>query len=155
MWRILSSSFVGSVSLLRTKWYFAQKMHSLKSNKITVSVYWKQKEKSLILWAPTRLGLSCKRNCVYIPKCKLLVRYLTQFCDFSLCVSVLFVVSTQTIECLQIIGYNRPTLCTDYHSFIYYSGSYMFQHLCAIFRERPLSLWVNFNPLAPELFLKF
>jgi hypothetical protein len=22
-------------------------------------------------------------------------------------------------------GYNRPTLCTDYHSFIYYSGSYI------------------------------
>jgi hypothetical protein len=37
-------------------------------------------------------------------------------------------------------GYNRPTLCTDYHSFIYYSGSYMFRHLCAIFREHPLSL---------------
>jgi hypothetical protein len=24
-------------------------------------------------------------------------------------------------------GYNRPTLCTGYHSFIYYSGSYMFR----------------------------
>jgi hypothetical protein len=38
------------------------------------------------------------------------------------------------------IGYNKPTLCTDYYSFIYYSGSYMFRHLCAIFRECNLSL---------------
>jgi hypothetical protein len=27
--------------------------------------------------------------------------------------------------------YNRPTLCTDYHSFIYSSGSFMFRLLCA------------------------
>jgi hypothetical protein len=37
-------------------------------------------------------------------------------------------------------GYNRPTLCADYHSFIYYSGSYMFRNLYAIFRERPVSI---------------
>jgi hypothetical protein len=43
------------------------------------------------------------------------------------------------------IGYNRPTLCTDYYSFIYYSGSYMFRHLCAIFRGRPLSLCVTWK----------
>jgi hypothetical protein len=24
-------------------------------------------------------------------------------------------------------GHNRPTLCTDYYSFIYYLGSYMFR----------------------------
>jgi hypothetical protein len=44
-----------------------------------------------------------------------------------------------------LIGYNIPTLCTDYLSFIYYSGSYMFRHLCAIFRERPLSFWVTWK----------
>jgi hypothetical protein len=34
----------------------------------------------------------------------------------------------------------------NYYSFIYYSGSYMFRHLCVIFRERPLSLWVTESP---------
>jgi hypothetical protein len=47
-------------------------------------------------------------------------------------------INVRTVHCL--IGYDTPTLCTDYYSFIYYSGSYMFRHLCAIFRERPLSL---------------
>jgi hypothetical protein len=46
--------------------------------------------------------------------------------------------NVRIVQCL--IGYNRPTLCNDYYSFIYYSGSYMFRHLCAILRERPLSL---------------
>jgi hypothetical protein len=36
--------------------------------------------------------------------------------------------------------YDRLTLFTDYYFFIYYSGSYMFRHLCAILRERPVSL---------------
>jgi hypothetical protein len=54
--------------------------------------------------------------------------------------------TVRTVHCL--IGYNRPTLCTDYYSFIYYSGFYMFRHLCAIFRERPLSLWAcQLNPV--------
>lgn len=48
MWQILSSLFVGSVSLLKNKWYFAQKMHGLKSKEIAVLIYWKEKEKSLI-----------------------------------------------------------------------------------------------------------
>jgi hypothetical protein len=39
MWQVLSSSFVGSVSLLKNKQYFAQKMHNLKSKEIMVSVY--------------------------------------------------------------------------------------------------------------------
>jgi hypothetical protein len=34
-----------------------------------------------------------------------------------------------------MIGYDRPTLCTNYHSFIYYSDSYMFRHSYAILRE--------------------
>jgi hypothetical protein len=41
-----------------------------------------------------------------------------------------------------LIEYNWPTLCTDYHSFIWYAGSYMFRHPCAIFRELLMSLWV-------------
>jgi hypothetical protein len=32
------------------------------------------------------------------------------------------------------------------YSFIYYLVSYTFRHLCAIFRERPLSLWVTESP---------
>jgi hypothetical protein len=45
----------------------------------------------------------------------------------------------------QDIEYTRPTLGISYYSFIYYAGFYMFRHLCAIFRERPLSLWVTWK----------
>jgi hypothetical protein len=47
------------------------------------------------------------------------------------------------------IGYNRPTLCTDYYSFIYYLGCYMFWHLCAIFSEHlfPCELLESLNGL--------
>jgi hypothetical protein len=40
----------------------------------------------------------------------------------------------------KLLGYNTTTLCTDYHSFIHYSRSYMFRHPYAIYRERPVSL---------------
>jgi hypothetical protein len=51
--------------------------------------------------------------------------------------------NVRNVHCL--IGYNRPTLCIDYYFFIYYSGSYMFRHLRAIFRERPLFLWFTWK----------
>jgi hypothetical protein len=54
-----------------------------------------------------------------------------------------YLFNVRTMHCL--IWYNRPTLCTDYHSFIFYSNSYMFRHLYAIFSERPLSLWVTWK----------
>jgi hypothetical protein len=53
------------------------------------------------------------------------------------------IVSLGSIFFLLITGYNRPTLCTDYHSFIYYSGTYMFRHSYVIFRELPVSFWVT------------
>jgi hypothetical protein len=43
------------------------------------------------------------------------------------------------------IEYNWPTLCTVYHSFIWYAGSYMFRHPCAIFRELLTSLLVTWR----------
>jgi hypothetical protein len=54
-------------------------------------------------------------------------------------------VMSPEMQLFSSIGYNRPTLCTDCYSFIYYSGSYMFRHLCAIFRKCPLSLWVTWK----------
>jgi hypothetical protein len=50
------------------------------------------------------------------------------------------------LNIISATGYNRPTLCTDYYSFTYYLGSYMFRHVCAIFRDRRLCLWVTESP---------
>jgi hypothetical protein len=36
-------------------------------------------------------------------------------------------------------------LCTDYHSFIWYAGSYMFRYPCAIFMELLISVWVTWK----------
>jgi hypothetical protein len=41
------------------------------------------------------------------------------------------------------IEYNWPTLCTDYHSFIWYADFYMFRHPYANFRELLMSIWVT------------
>jgi hypothetical protein len=52
-------------------------------------------------------------------------------------ISLIFVLFT---EC------NWPTLCTElYHSFIWYTGSYIFRHPCAIFRELLISSWLTWK----------
>jgi hypothetical protein len=44
------------------------------------------------------------------------------------------------------IEYNWPILCTELnHSFIWYAGSYVFRHPCAIFMELLMSLWVTWK----------
>jgi hypothetical protein len=44
------------------------------------------------------------------------------------------------------VEYNWPTLCTELcYSFIWYAGSYMFRHPCAIFRELLMSSWVTWK----------
>jgi hypothetical protein len=75
-------------------------------------------------------GLRSQWNYVFLMHKKFIETYVYMF-------------NVRTVHCL--IGYNGPTLCTDYHFFIYYSDSYMFRHLCVIFRERPLSLWVTWK----------
>jgi hypothetical protein len=52
----------------------------------------------------------------------------------------------------QRVKYNRdlmsdwPSPCTELHpSFIWYAGSYMFRHSCAIFRELFMSSWVTWK----------
>jgi hypothetical protein len=51
--------------------------------------------------------------------------------------------NVRTVHCF--IESNLTTLCSDYHSFIRYAGSYMFRHPCAIFRELLISLWVTWR----------
>jgi hypothetical protein len=44
------------------------------------------------------------------------------------------------------LEYNWPTQGTElYYSFIWYAGSYMFRHPCAIFRELLMSSWFSWK----------
>jgi hypothetical protein len=98
--------------------------------------------RTLYLWEWTRYPLN-RRGWVG-PRARVAVVFLKELWAVIGCcnawIIMTFAVCTQTL-----VLYNRPTLCTDYHSFIYYSGSYMFRHSYVIFRERPESFWVTWK----------